>query len=116
MGLLSLQLLLVIASAWLWALGVGAAGYAWLAWVALIPLLTALQGVSVRRGLMLGYVGGLCFYLIAFPWITEVVGVRWYDYLLLASYLGVYLALFGGTSAAASSPTDHPAVLLTPVL
>ena len=113
---LSLQLLLVIASAWLWALGVGGAGYAWLAWVALIPLLTALQGVSVRRGLMLGYVGGLCFYLIAFPWITEVVGVRWYDYLLLASYLGMYLALFGGIYAAASSRTDHPAVLLTPAL
>lgn len=113
---LGLQLLLVIASAWLWAFGVGGANYAWLAWVALIPLLTALQGVSVRRGLMLGYVGGLCFYLIAFSWITEVAGVRWHDYLLLASYLGMYLALFGGIYAAASARPDHPAVLVAPAL
>jgi len=114
---LSLQLPLVIVSAWLWALSVGGAGcYGWLAWLALVPLLTALQGVSFRRGLVLGYAGGLCFYLIAFSWINEVGGVRWYDYLLLASYLGVFLGLFCGACAASSARTDYLTVLLMPAL
>jgi len=111
-----LQLLQVIASAWLWALSMGEGGHAWLAWVALIPLLSALRGISARRALLLGYLAGLGYYLIAFSWITEVGGVRWYDYLLLASYLGIYLALFGAVCAAAGARTDYPQVLVTPAL
>lgn len=113
---ISFQLILVLASAWLWALSMGGTGYGWLAWVALIPFLIALRVVSVLRAVLLGYVAGLCFFLVAARWITEVGGVRWYDFLLLASYFGAYLAFFAGIYALANFRRDGPAVFLAPAL
>lgn len=78
-------------------------GSGFLAWIALIPLFWAIRGVvSIRQGLLLGFVAGMVCHVGLIYWITYVV-VN-YGYLpiyvgivlmlLLASYLSLYTALF----------------------
>lgn len=78
-------------------------GSGWLAWIGLIPLFWAMKGViSIRRGLLLGFITGFICHIGLIYWITYVV-VN-YGYLpiylgiilmlLLACYLSLYTALF----------------------
>jgi apolipoprotein N-acyltransferase len=78
-------------------------GSGFLAWIALIPLFWALnQAVSIRQGLLLGFIAGMICHIGLIYWITYVV-VN-YGYLpvylgiilmlLLACYLSLYTALF----------------------
>jgi len=62
-----------------------------LAWVALVPLLIALDGVSSRRALALGGVAGAVAGFGIVSWMRVFGVVPW---LLLAAYLGLYVALF----------------------
>lgn len=74
-----------------------------LAWIALIPLFWALKGaISIRQGLLLGFITGMICHIGLIYWITYVI-VN-YGYLpiylgiilmlLLACYLSLYTALF----------------------
>ncbi len=78
-------------------------GSGWLAWIALIPLFRAIKDVvSIRQGLLLGFITGLVCHVGLIYWITYVV-VN-YGYLpvytgiilmlLLACYLSLYTAVF----------------------
>jgi apolipoprotein N-acyltransferase len=78
-------------------------GSGFLAWIALIPLFWAMKEVvSIRQGLLLGFIAGLVCHIGLIYWITYVI-VN-YGYLpiylgiilmlLLACYLSLYTALF----------------------
>ncbi len=78
-------------------------GSGWLAWIALIPLFRAMKEVvSIRQGLLLGFIAGLVCHIGMIYWITFVVVS--YGYLplytgiilmlLLACYLSLYTAVF----------------------
>lgn len=78
-------------------------GSGYLAWIALIPLFWAIKGViSIRQGLLLGFITGMVCHVGLIYWITYVV-VN-YGYLpiylgialmlLLACYLSLYMAVF----------------------
>ena len=85
---------LVIASALLWTLTIPGGSAPWLAWVALVPALIVLRNRAPGSAFLYGYLWGASYFLIGFSWIIEVGGVRWYDYLAMGVYLGLYLALF----------------------
>jgi len=81
--------------------------WAWIAWVALVPLLLAVRGKSPGEAFQLGIVCGLIHYLGALYWIAYVVGH--YGGLplipagailfLLCAYLALYPAVFAVLAA-----------------
>ena len=77
------------------------------AWIAFVPLLFALNQGSVKSALLTGLIAGLTFNIGLIYWITSVI-VNYGDLpipvgvaamVLLAAYLGIYLALFCGGAA-----------------
>jgi apolipoprotein N-acyltransferase len=73
-----------------------------LAWVALVPILKAIEGASFTRAFRLGFVLGTVHYLTLIYWIVEVLGrygnlnplLSTGPLLLLCGYLALYPALF----------------------
>ncbi len=75
----------------------------WLAWIALVPLLRALRGLTLRQALLHGFIAGLAFFAATVHWVTN--SVHYYGgvpllpasliTLLLCAYLALYPALFG---------------------
>ncbi len=89
------------------SLGYPGYGQAWIAWIALTPLLTALwfSGDGGRRPWLknagLGFVTGVVFFCMTFSWLTTVTGlmsphilgqIAWF---LLMCYMALYPALWG---------------------
>lgn len=76
---------------------------AWIAWIALVPLLTATSGVSLKQGLAAGFITGIIHYVTLLYWLVPTlarygglpvlgaVGL----FLLLAGYLALYIGTFG---------------------
>ena len=73
-----------------------------LAWVGLVPLFFAVQGRSGLQVFRLGFLTGLCFYLILLHWLIVPMTVyggmplylAWPVLLLLAVYLSLYFGAF----------------------
>jgi apolipoprotein N-acyltransferase len=63
-----------------------------IAWFALIPLVIAVRGRSVRDGFWLGWLAGFVFFLGSVYWLWHVTVAGW---VLLAVYLAVYFGLWG---------------------
>ncbi len=86
----------------------GVAGFAPVAWLALVPLLTAIsqRTTSTRRAALLGLISGLAYYPLLLYWITIVLGRYgnlpvWLSIpalLLLSLYMSLYLAGFAALS------------------
>lgn len=93
--------LLAIASGALIALSFPNAGLSFLAWVALIPLLIALEGASTRTAFRIGFTCGLSAYAIILYWINIVVtryghlpwAVSVPIYLMLVAWLALFFGL-----------------------
>jgi len=83
--------LLAIASGVLIALSFPNASLSFLAWIALIPLLIALEGASPRTAFRIGFTSGLCAYAIILYWINIVV--THYGHLPWAVSIPIYLML-----------------------
>ena len=66
-----------------------------LAWIALVPLLTALEGKSLSRAFALSFLTGISFLMGVFYWINVIDGFTLTDFLLLGLVLGSYYGLFG---------------------
>ncbi len=76
------------------------------AWFALVPLLYALRGKTVKNGLWLGGITGIVYFAGTIHWVTN--SIHFYGgitlipasliTLLLCSYLALYPALFGAAS------------------
>jgi len=87
-----------------WALSHGIEARAWLACVALVPLLVVLDG---RRPFLVGWLFGTVAWLTSMPWIASTVTIYGHQpgwlgglaLLLAAAYLGLYHALFAGLGA-----------------
>jgi len=74
-------------------------GWGWLAWLALVPLLWALDGAGPRRGVVLGAMFGLAFFLLQFaslfslwPLVGPVTLLAWGA---LSLFGALFLAVFG---------------------
>ena len=78
------------------------AGLFWLAWFALVPLLVALKGLSLKDGFILGFCAGLVHYLTLVYWLANTMNT--YGHLpmylclpalfLLSAILALYVAVF----------------------
>ncbi|MEK6744697.1 MAG: apolipoprotein N-acyltransferase [Nitrospirota bacterium] len=78
-------------------------GYSFLAWFALVPLLLALRGLTVRAGLLLSFLVGLVFFSSTIYWVTNSIHV--YGHvpllpaalitLLFSAILALFIAPFG---------------------
>jgi apolipoprotein N-acyltransferase len=82
-------------------------GFAWLAWVAMMPLLAALGNVEGRRpgwkGFGIGYLGGAVSCLIQFHWVDTV---SWLGALALPLYLADNWGFFGWYAATLGRPRE----------
>lgn len=83
--------LLAIASGILIALSFPTAGLSFLAWIALIPLLIALEGTTPRTAFRIGFTCGLTAYAIILYWINIVI--TRYGHLPWAASIPLYLLL-----------------------
>jgi apolipoprotein N-acyltransferase len=92
--------LLAIASGVLIALSFPNAGLSFLAWIALIPLLIALEGASARTAFRLGFTCGISAYAIILYWINIVVThyghLPWVVSIPIYLMLVAWLAMFYG--------------------
>lgn len=61
------------------------------AWIALVPLLVALRGASLRRAFDYGLLAGSAFWLASISWLTIITIGGWVG---LALYCALYTALF----------------------
>lgn len=92
--------LLAISSGLLIALSFPTAGLSFLAWVALIPLLIALEGATPRTAFRLGFSCGFSAYIFLLYWVTIVMtrygNLPWAIAILLLIVVAAWLALFYG--------------------
>lgn len=63
----------------------------WVAWIALVPLLMAIQHTTLRAALRLGTICGVVAYAGILAWIRVFGLVPW---LLLAAYMAIYVGAF----------------------
>src|SRR5438445_4194562 len=66
-----------------------------LAWIALVPLLVALEGKSLKEAFLLSYLTGLIFFPVVFSWILTAETFNVVDYSLFAAFFALYGGLFG---------------------
>ena len=93
--------LLAISSGVMIVLSFPNSGLSFLAWIALIPLLTALEGTDLRTSFRLGFTCGLAAYAGILYWINIVItyygNLPWAAsiplYLILAAWLGLFYGL-----------------------
>ena len=84
---------------------------AWLAWVALSPLLAAIWfgPAHPRHPLLrkagLGYLTGAIFFLGSLSWLTNVTTAGWF---LLSLYLALYPAVWAGAVSVIATPHQAP--------
>lgn len=104
-GVIGNSTLLAIASGLALALAFPQPGWAWIAWVALVPLLRAIDGRRVRHAFLLGWLSSAVFhgatlYWVAVP-ITRFADLPFAVGAALAALLAAVLGLYGGVFAAA---------------
>lgn len=86
-------------------------GMAWLAWIALVPLLRVLDNASIRLGFYSGLAAGCAHYFSLLYWLVPTLrtygGLPWVlavgFFLLLALYLALYLGVFAAVYAGAGN-------------
>jgi apolipoprotein N-acyltransferase len=96
----------------------------WLAWVALVPLLLALENQTVRKSFGLGWLAGLVYFIGTVHWVTNTMThygklpavVSDSIMLLLVAYLGLYVGIFAALFVFLKRQTRFPAVLFGPAL
>jgi apolipoprotein N-acyltransferase len=83
-------------------------GWGWLAWLALVPFLWSLDGASLRRGVVLGTVFGLAFFLLQFaslfslwPLVGAVTILAW---IALSIFGALFWAVFGAVAGWRAHP------------
>ena len=76
-----------------------------LAWIALVPLLLALEGQTVKKGFLLGGIAGIVYFAGTVHWVTNSVhfygGIPVVPASLITLLLCLYLALYPAVFAAA---------------
>lgn len=86
-----IDLLVAASTALLLWLAFAPIGQFYLAWVGLGPLLWRLHGITrTRHAALLGFVSGLCFFLLGFHWLF---GATWPGYLVACVIMSLYWML-----------------------
>ena len=83
-----------------------------LTWMALVPLLLAIAGRSVKHGFFLALFCGVVFYVGTFLWILELTKFTPLHHVTLLVYTGSYFGLFGLTFSLISRRWGIAAALL----
>jgi apolipoprotein N-acyltransferase len=112
----SRDLLSVLCSVLLLILAFPAFDCAFLAWIALVPLLIALQEKTLRPAFFLSLLTGTGFWMGHCYWVNVVPGVTWTDFTLCGLYLGSYVGLFAVVVGFVSRHTRLPLLLTTPAV
>jgi apolipoprotein N-acyltransferase len=97
---------------------------AWLAWLALVPLLVATQALSARAALWWGWLSGSVGYLGILRWIPHTMiryggvptPVSYGILLLLVAYVGLYVGVFAAGWAWIAKRWPRGILLLAPAL
>lgn len=95
-----------------------------LAWVALVPLLYAIEDRSVRDSFWLGWLAGIVFFFGGVSWVTNTMvnygglslPLSYLILLLLVLYLGLYYAAFSSLLTFIRSKTRVPLIIIAPPL
>ncbi len=67
--------------------------FGWLAWIALVPALSAVQkSKSYKEAFLIFYVSGFLFYSVSMEWIRHVTYFGWF---VVVAFLAVYFGIFG---------------------
>ncbi|MEW6520316.1 MAG: apolipoprotein N-acyltransferase [Thermodesulfobacteriota bacterium] len=96
-----LPLLFFLSALLLWLSSPGP-GWSFCAWFALVPLLTGCATAAPKKAALLGFAGGLVYYLLLIYWVVISLGtyghLPWWlcglALLLLSAYMSLYLAFF----------------------
>jgi apolipoprotein N-acyltransferase len=111
------RILMVIASAALLVWSFPHTDQGWLAWVALIPSLLAIDGQGLKKGFWLGWLFGFTFMFFVGDWFSLF---GWEPRLLVALHFGlfqaVFFALWGWLSARHPGGLSWQRILLPPLL
>src|SRR6266850_5677699 len=86
----------------------------WLAWVALVPLLLAIERGGPGRAFLLANVTGLAFFVGVFEWIWQVPAYNLLDEAALGLYLAQYFAFWALALRWLQGRTGLPSMLLGP--
>jgi apolipoprotein N-acyltransferase len=87
-----------------------------IAWVALVPLLLAIRGATIKRACALSFLAAQVFFMGVFYWINTIGGFKWFDFMLSGIYLSAYVALFGAAIALISRYTTMTPLATIPVV
>ncbi len=82
-------------SAGLLAVSLPANEIAWLAWIALVPLLITISGRRVVSGFTLSYLCGIISSAVIYDWIFAAPGYQLPHHVILALIVGLYTGIFG---------------------
>lgn len=82
-------------SAVLLAVSLPANEIAWLAWIALVPLLITISGRRVATGFLLSYLCGIISSAAIYNWIFAAPGYQLLHHVVLALIVGMYTGIFG---------------------
>jgi len=96
-----MRLLAALASGVMLAVSFPRLGLFPLAWVALVPILIALRGVTLRQGALLGFITGFTFFGLLVYWVSIFGLLPWF---LLCVYQSLFVVLF---AMAASRQIGH---------
>ena len=88
----------------------------YLAWIALVPLLVAMETSSFMGSGAISYVAGWIMFAGIFYWIPMVPAISWSGYLLLVTYGALYVGSFGMSLWIIRRRTGAPLSLLAPPL
>lgn len=96
----------------------------WLAWIALVPLLLALENQPVRKSFRIGWLAGTVYFLGTLHWVTNTMvqygnmpaAVSYPLMFLLVLYLGLYVAVFSAMLTYLRQRIAVSTVLTAPVL
>jgi len=106
--------LLALLSAMLLSLAFPPAEIAWLAYLALVPLLVmAVRTRSPRHALLAGWLGGIVFFGLNLHWVRPIT---WAGYFALIPYMGFYWAAFAWLIRRIEGTVRIPLAILAPVL
>jgi len=88
----------------------------WLAWIALVPLLLAIERGGPGRAFLLANVTGLVFFVGMFEWIWQVPAYNALDEAALGLYLAQYFSIWALGLRWLHGRSGVPAMLLGPAL
>jgi apolipoprotein N-acyltransferase len=88
---------------------------AWLGWIGVVPLLLSVRRLKVWQAFLVGWMGGIVYFVGIFPWINEVRSIHKLAISLGHLYLGLYLGLFCACMSLLNRRLSAPLITAAPV-